>query len=522
MVCKRLLESLRIPYTRKFLKEKILTHPKYPSLLSITDTLEEYGLESLAVKLGPDKLDSIPLPSIVQASFYNGTFFFLLNVVAGDNIKFFNERGESKVLPRLDFLKNWTGVCLLLEVKEGVSEPGIGKKTRDNRIVYGILSVFIFSLLIWQGINLVSGWNSFPAHFDSGIFLLYYSLKLFGLVVSGLLIWYQQDKNNPAMQKFCSAGNRVDCDEVLNSKAFQLLEGRFNPSILSFSYFFAGLGLLISYSLSSVVFLSWLSLVTIPLVLYSLYYQAIVLRKWCRFCLAIQGVLAVEVGVLVWGAFWKGEIALPGVILFLLLFTGIILGGIFIKPLLSKQEEIYEAKRNLAKLKCKKEIFEAALSRSRKIKNEPDGIGILMRVEKPKFKLIKVCNPYCGPCSLVHPVLESLFEKGNIDLQIIFTPGGEDEQKEKTIRHLLAIDSKGNIARTRQALDDWYLAGRKDYDTFASKYPMNGELSQQQCKIEDMEDWCKEEAISYTPTLFIDGYELPGDYSVGDLKYLLD
>lgn len=519
---KRLLELLRIPFTMKFLKEKILTHPHYPSLLSIADTLEEYGLGSLAVKLGPDKLDAFPLPGIVQVSLSNGSFFFTLTEVSEDRIKFFNEKGESRELPRLDFLKIWTGVSLIVEGEEGAAESGIIQKIRDQRIFTGLLTVFSFGLLVWLVFGLVTGWNQWLTESNSGPYLIYFSLKLIGLSVSGILLWYQQDRSNSTLQKFCSGGKRVDCDEVLNSKAFQLMEGRVNPGIMSFAYFFAGLGLLISYPLSSVVFLSWLSLVTIPVVLYSLYYQAIVLEKWCSFCLLIQGILAIEVAMVLWGAFWTGGIAMPGVSVFLFLLAGMILGWVLIKPVLGQQEEIYEAKRNLAKLKSNKDLFEAALSRSRKIKNEPDGIGILMKGEKPKYKVIKVCNPYCGPCSRVHPVLESLFEKGNIDLQILFTLGGGDEQKEKSIRHLLAIDGKGNTELTRQALDDWYLAVKKDYNAFASKYPMNGELSQQKGKIEAMEDWCKEEAISYTPTLFIDGYELPDDYSVGDLKYLLD
>ncbi|WP_439487354.1 hypothetical protein [Algoriphagus sp.] len=48
VICKRVLEMLKVPYTQQFLKEKILTHPQYPSLLAISDTLEEYGVESMA------------------------------------------------------------------------------------------------------------------------------------------------------------------------------------------------------------------------------------------------------------------------------------------------------------------------------------------------------------------------------------------------------------------------------------------------------------------------------------------
>lgn len=75
VICKRVLESLSVPYTKKFLKEKIFTHPQYPSLLGISDTLEEYGVGSMSVKLGSDRLDDFPLPGIVQVSLPNGSYF---------------------------------------------------------------------------------------------------------------------------------------------------------------------------------------------------------------------------------------------------------------------------------------------------------------------------------------------------------------------------------------------------------------------------------------------------------------
>lgn len=107
-------------------------------------------------------------------------------------------------------------------------------------------------------------------------------------------------------------------------------------------------------------------------------------------------------------------------------------------------------------------------------------------------------------------------------MQILFAPSGGDEQKEKTIRHFLAVTEKENQEYTRQPLDDWYEGKDKDYAQFAAKYPMNGEIDQQEEKVKLMEDWCNRENIAYTPTLFINGYELPKDYQVEDLKYLLD
>jgi len=87
--------------------------------------------------------------------------------------------------------------------------------------------------------------------------------------------------------------------------------------------------------------------------------------------------------------------------------------------------------------------------------------------------------------------------------------------------HLMAIASNGQTEYTRQALDDWYIAEKKEYDAFAAKYPLNGELTKQGQHIKAMQVWAEEEKITHTPTIFINGFELPAAYEVEDLKYVL-
>ena len=40
-------------------------------------------------------------------------------------------------------------------------------------------------------------------------------------------------------------------------------------------------------------------------------------------------------------------------------------------------------------------------------------------------------------------------------------------------------------------------------------------------KIKKMEHWCRRERIMETPTIFINGYELPNEYTVEDLNEIL-
>ncbi len=113
-------------------------------------------------------------------------------------------------------------------------------------------------------------------------------------------------------------------------------------------------------------------------------------------------------------------------------------------------------------------------------------------------------------------------ESKNLKVKIIFTAQDiKDNPVVKPVRHLLAIAEKNSEAETKKALDDWYLAKTKDYEKFAAKYPMNSELVKQGSKIEAMHKWCEEMEVSTTPTIFINGYQVPDAYSVGDLQYFL-
>jgi ABC-type bacteriocin/lantibiotic exporter with double-glycine peptidase domain len=66
LILKRILHLLDIPFTNNYLKETLDSHPEPESLLSISDTLAKYKIDSLAVKITEEKLDQMPLPCIVQ------------------------------------------------------------------------------------------------------------------------------------------------------------------------------------------------------------------------------------------------------------------------------------------------------------------------------------------------------------------------------------------------------------------------------------------------------------------------
>lgn len=163
------------------------------------------------------------------------------------------------------------------------------------------------------------------------------------------------------------------------------------------------------------------------------------------------------------------------------------------------------------------------LEKQKKLTVNPEGLGIILGNHRGENTIIKVCNPYCGPCAKAHHVIEWLLEENkNLQVQIIFTADDDEKDiKTKPVKHLMALYEKDNGGLIQKALDDWYLADKRDYDAFAGKYILNGELDRQGEKLKAMKRWCDEVKIEFTPTFFVNGFQLPKQYKIEELKYFL-
>jgi hypothetical protein len=269
-------------------------------------------------------------------------------------------------------------------------------------------------------------------------------------------------------------------------------------------------------------------------VVFSVYYQWRVAQQWCILCVSVQGLLILQLmTALIGGWHQLSTFSIMTHELFLPILTAFVIPFIVITVLLPALQKAKESKRNyteVQKLKHNREVFETLLQKQRQLTETPAGLGISLGNPNASYKLIKVCNPYCGPCAKAHTPMEDLLQNNpDVQIQILFTASNkEGDPKAPPVRHLLAISEKNDESILKKALDDWYLAETKDYDAFAVKYPLNGELKQQGAKIDAMKNWCDKTIIAFTPMFFLSipsdkgatsYYQLPEIYTVADLKY---
>jgi uncharacterized membrane protein len=527
----KFLSLLNVKVTNLTLEKDLYNHPDYPSLLSVNDVLTEYGVGNVSLKVPLDQLVEIPTPfiALIKGEAAYSLSFTIVETISGDNIKYYNpEKYQWENISRADFEKTWSsGVVLLADAEGATGEKDYSKKRREEKRLKIAKYVTFLTLPVFTIIACLTALIKYsqPALFP----VIFTVFTLLGCIVGGLLLWYGIDEYNPVAQQICGAGKKTNCGAVLNSKASKI--AGISWSVIGFTYFAGGLFTLLFTGIlttSTLFILAWLNVLAVPYVFFSVYYQWRIAKQWCVLCLSVQGLLVLQL-VTAFAAGWHTTLTINEVfnsdLLIPVLFAYAI-PFIIVSLLLPAYRSAKENKRNkteLQRLKHNPQIFEALLGKQKTITESAVGLGIVLGNPDATHKIIKVCNPYCGPCAKAHvPMEELLHNNPDLQIQIIFyATNDEGDKKAPPVKHLLAIAGKGSEQLTQQALDDWYLPEKKDYEVFAAKYPMNGELKQQDDKVNAMHNWCNKTEIAFTPTFFVNGYQLPEMYSVSDLKYFL-
>lgn len=525
-----LCKELNINITSSTIKKELLEHPDYPSLLSISDILKQYKVQNMAIRIGIDDFHKIPVPFIASI---NGrktrhSIFAVVLEVENNFVELYSP--ENKKVEKIlieEFAKLYEGVALAVE-KEDYSGDKEYYKNKKLERQQGILqNIIIFSL---PALTILDCCLAFANDGIGAIGpVLFTILTLAGCGISALLLWHEIDEFNPTVKQICNIGRKVNCSAILNSKAAKIFG--ISWSILGSTYF---MGMFIALLIGGITdkvnlfLLSWINIMALPYIAYSICYQYFVAKQWCTLCLLVQGILLIQFITALIGGFFAFKnfngVSVQSYLTIIGSFVTVFAVLLLLIPALKKAKDHNSKVLLLQRLKHNTQIFETLLDKQKSIGNSAEGLGIAIGNSNAKYIITKVCNPYCGPCAKAHPLIEELLNDNNqLQLRIIFTASdNKDDIRAKPVRHLLAIAANGNEALTRKALNDWYLADEKNYDVFASKYTQYFPGSEEvENNLKKMNQWCDKTEINFTPTFFINGNQLPEMYNIEDLKYFI-
>ncbi|RBL89459.1 vitamin K epoxide reductase family protein [Chitinophaga flava] len=525
-----------VKITRDKIESDIEVNPYYPSLLSLSDTFSKFNIRNNAYKIQTDEFEQfdIATPFVAFVKFpETGEDFIVVTKLTESTVNYIYRGQKEESISMGAFLNrdysNGTPKVFYKEVvwiaepdeQSGDAEYKTAlKKEQAGQSKKTILAAaLLFLVALFVSFNVNGNVPLVP-------FLSVAMLKIVGLSVAAVLLMYEIDKNNAFVKQICSLSKKTNCEAVLSSKSAKI--AGISWAEIGFFYFGATTIGLLMPNLSFEAKVGWVAVVNalaVPYIFYSIYFQWKVVKQWCPLCLAIQLILGLE---LIWSlaVYWRDPIALnvelPTLLVILFSVMLPVAGWYLLQPKL-KQMNDHDLYMNAYKrLQYHPEVFKHLLRLENKAPEGWEDIGINLGNPDGKHVVIKVCNPFCGPCHKTHPVLKELLRVNpDVRLKIIYiNRKDEADIANKTIGHLLTI-AKNNPSEIQQAMNDWYTNESRDYEAFAAKHPLTIDTRLQSEEIVKMSSWCDRALVTHTPTFFVNGYRLPENYNISELKNLL-
>ena len=257
-----------------------------------------------------------------------------------------------------------------------------------------------------------------------------------------------------------------------------------------------------------------------PYTLWSLYYQKFKAKQWCPLCLIVQAII--------WIIFCVSIGFNTICILSLNILDIFIIGGIYLSLILainllvenlSKSLNIEQVKQEINSIKSTNEVFVALLKKQPYYEVSKETSQILYGNTDAKNLITVLTNPHCNPCATMHKrIIKLLTSNHNFCIQYIFS--AFDESFECSNRFLIsAYINKRN--EWENIVDAWFEYGKYDKENFFKSYDIS--ITQEILDEGELHDkWKLKNNLMSTPTILINGYKLPNNYMIEDLRYFTD
>lgn len=507
------LKLLKIPMSPKLFKRLVQSHPDYPSLLSIADVLDRFGIKKQVFRIEKDKLIDLPFPYLLHLKKNGGELALIKN--------------QNDLKKEKDELEYWSGVVLQVEPTNSISDV-------ENKRIYSDEKYFKFlssALMTAAGMLVVmAGFNSFT--WLNSLLLI---SSLSGILVGYFLVSKDLGIKNKTIDSFCKTGKKADCDQVLKSEGATIF-GKIKLSEAVLSYFIfqlimLGASVVLPNEKSSVLFvLSAISILTIPFIVFSLYYQGMKAKIWCKLCLVVDAILFLQLGLFSFVFYTLKPQANDHTLFvsFVILLAFIIIAS-SISLLKSKLEQAIKLSNvgiKASRIKNSATVFTHLLFQQQKIDDTFFDYEISMGSPDAPIKIIMISNLFCKPCKDQHEALNHLIEtySQKVNLTMLFVPANKKAQNgfnsnQYLIQYWLEnIYGKENkSSNTAQLMHDWY--SLMDIEKFEKKHELKeSELCEASKKIElQQSEWINKAKIYNTPTFFINGYKLPNFYNAENI-----
>lgn len=482
-------------------------HPDFPSLLSISDALTFFNIENKAFTISKED------HSLLPESFIALVDQDLKIVETTDNIIFVTDKKTIE-----DF-----NVVLLIETDTDTDD--IPRKShKQNRLSLEVLIILCITLFF-----LYSVWIH-PQY----IFLCasVFCLSLFSLVLAFNAFKKNKELSSLIPDSFCKNNIiKTDCESVMGSKKWKIFN-IVDLSAISIAFFLAEIMCISIFTFFdafipfSGILKNVLLICFLPISFLSLFYQAVVVKKWCSICLLIIFTTYFQLFLLFRfgdNPPFESRYLLNTIFIFAFCTFSIFLYSNIISKsneLLTHQKKFFRFRRNVS-------FFKNNLLAEKKIQDNNLDYGFKIGKSDQDSTLVFVTSPYCDFCKKLQPSITRIAKNTeyNFNSYIYFDVDikAVPENMKIIYRTLTAIYLYQGADKFLEALDSWHTThqhGNND-KKWLSAYHFNFETENTDRFLQNQKKWCMNNEIIFFPEIFIDGNQYPREYDRDDLEFFL-
>lgn len=502
IVVSKAIQYFKIPITKWSIENEIKTHPDYPALKSVTDTLDHFNITNYPVRITQEELVQIDQPFLAHTH-QQGEELQFIERQSKDGFLISGNSTKKRSVTAQDFKKVFSGAVILLESSSKAGELDFNSKRKTqwaNSLVIPSLAFLALSMLTLTLFQSDIVWLSNET--------LLLATKLLGLGTSLLLVAKDQKSDLSFADKLCRIGKKADCDTVTNHPSATVL-GWVKWSDLGLIYFLSGLFLTAHGSIYSGP-VKLLSLVALPYLFYSIYLQAIVIKKWCPLCLIVLFIIASEFAITIASGLQINTWNMLESALYTLMITALVLLTRFFYR---ANQILKNLKTQHRRIKRSPGVLECVLTREQKVDLATNSRSLLFGSHSYNTPRVSVfLSLDCRYCGEVFQKLKHLTANSRkLHLHIIPVAMGKSGQKAFTALLCRAYRTKGQQA-VLTLLHQWYSGEHKP-----EHYVITDWSTEEKEFMKDNIIMVLKNQIIDFPAVFIAGYKLPENYSLSEI-----
>ena len=509
-IIEQFLDEIEVSYTHQFTEKLYNEHPHKYNMYGLKRMLDVYGVKTLGVHSNNADLLSLTYPCILHT---HGDF--VIGLECKDDSVTYLQHGKKLTLAIDKFKQTWTNNALVVEETTEAIEPDY-KTHQWKELISKMKSYSLpFMLILAVLIGIVSHWG------NTGIFdLIRIAFSSVGVLVCILLMEKQLTGESHYGDRVCSLFHHSDCNSVLDGAMAKIFG--ISWSEVGLGYFMANMLLLSLFPASSsmVAVVSWAAMLY---GVWSIYYQWRVAKSWCVLCVLTQVIIWL-IGIIAIVSYFYIPFSCYGI-------DGLLVCIVFAESILlvhqyalvqETEKERVRAVQQYRSFKVNSTVSKVLIGKGEYYETTLDDSSIIFGNPQAETRVTILSNPHCNPCARMHKQVENLLNINSDDICVQYIFSSFNETLEDSSRYLIAMYQNKDQQTAREIYSSWYEKDKNKFKEILEGHAGIIHSGNVEAEMKKHLAWKKRTGFTATPTILVNGYELPREYELEDLAMIVN